>query len=474
MSDFNNRTALITGASSGLGEEFAVQLADLGLSHVVLTARRADRLEKLRLCLVAAAPRMRVETIVADLAVESEATRLLEAFGTGAMAGFSPDILINNAGLGDLGTFETSDPARIEAMMAVNMVALTRITRWALPGMIQRRCGWICNVGSTAGLIPLPSFAVYAATKAYVNSFSEALRVELRGSGVNVLALCPGPVETEFGEVASRRNSFPVRAKGGRRARNARCSCAGPGPAHPGAARPHSHAAGGKHAALAAAVRLQSHERRFSQGTRRTRMKSAPRLAVLGSGRGSNFVALQEAILAGRLLAHVGVVVSDNPDAPIVARAHAYGLATAVLPPSPFRTKLGPEAELALLEILRRHAVEWIVLAGYMRVVKEPLLAAYPHRVINIHPSLLPAFKGLRAWEQALRAGVAETGCTVHFVNREIDAGEIIAQRRVPVLPGDTPESLHARIQEAEHALYPEALQRVLTAPPIDLPSHLA
>ncbi len=207
MSDFNNRTALITGASSGLGEEFAVQLADLGLSHVVLTARRADRLEKLRLCLVAAAPRMRVETIVADLAVESEATRLLEAFGTGAMAGFSPDILINNAGLGDLGTFETSDPARIEAMMAVNMVALTRITRWALPGMIQRRCGWICNVGSTAGLIPLPSFAVYAATKAYVNSFSEALRVELRGSGVNVLALCPGPVETEFGEVASRRNS---------------------------------------------------------------------------------------------------------------------------------------------------------------------------------------------------------------------------------------------------------------------------
>jgi phosphoribosylglycinamide formyltransferase-1 len=203
-------------------------------------------------------------------------------------------------------------------------------------------------------------------------------------------------------------------------------------------------------------------------------MKSAPRLAVLGSGRGSNFVALQEAILAGRLLAHVGVVVSDNPDAPIVARAHAYGLATAVLPPSPFRTKLGPEAELALLEILRRHAVEWIVLAGYMRVVKEPLLAAYPHRVINIHPSLLPAFKGLRAWEQALRAGVAETGCTVHFVNREIDAGEIIAQRRVPVLPGDTPESLHARIQEAEHALYPEALQRVLTAPPIDLPSHLA
>jgi short-subunit dehydrogenase len=207
VSVFNNRTALITGASSGLGEEFAVQLADLGLRHVVLTARRADRLEKLRLCLVAAAPKMRVDTVVADLSVAADVTKLLDSFGAGALAGFSPDILINNAGLGDLGTFETCDPARIEAMMAVNMIALTRITRWALPGMLQRRCGWICNVGSTAGLLPLPSFAVYAATKAYVNSFSEALRVELRGTGVNVLALCPGPVETEFGGVASRANS---------------------------------------------------------------------------------------------------------------------------------------------------------------------------------------------------------------------------------------------------------------------------
>jgi phosphoribosylglycinamide formyltransferase-1 len=202
-------------------------------------------------------------------------------------------------------------------------------------------------------------------------------------------------------------------------------------------------------------------------------MKSVPRLAVLGSGKGSNFVALHEAILDGRLQAHIGVVVSDVPGAPILARAQAYGLATVVLPPSPFRTKLGPEAELALLDILRRHDAAWIVLAGYMRVVKEPLLAAYPGRVINIHPSLLPAFKGLRAWEQALAAGVAETGCTVHFVNREIDAGEIIAQRCVPVLAGDTPERLHARIQEAEHALYPEALQSVLAAPRIDLPGKL-
>jgi phosphoribosylglycinamide formyltransferase 1 len=191
-------------------------------------------------------------------------------------------------------------------------------------------------------------------------------------------------------------------------------------------------------------------------------MSSFPRLAVLGSGKGSNFVALQEAIVAGRLNAQIAVVVSDVPDALILGRAAAFGLPTATLPPSPFRTKLGPEAEAALLEILRAHEVEWVVLAGYMRVVKEPLLAAYPNRVINIHPSLLPAFKGLRAWEQALNASVAETGCTVHFVNRDIDAGEIIAQQRVEVLPGDTAESLHARIQVAEHELYPSALAKVL------------
>lgn len=190
-------------------------------------------------------------------------------------------------------------------------------------------------------------------------------------------------------------------------------------------------------------------------------MISPPRLAVLGSGKGSNFVALQEAILAGKLNAQIVLVVSDLPDAAILARAAAFGLDTAMLPPSPFRTRLGPEGEAALLELLRRHAVEWVILAGYMRVVKEPLLSAFPNRIVNIHPSLLPAFKGLRAWEQALAAGVPETGCTVHFVNRDVDAGEIIAQHRVPVLASDTPETLHARIQAAEHELYPAALAKV-------------
>ena len=190
----------------------------------------------------------------------------------------------------------------------------------------------------------------------------------------------------------------------------------------------------------------------------------APRLAVLGSGKGSNFVALQEAILAGRLHAQIVLVASDLPDAAILARAGAFGLPTATLPPSPFRTKLSPQGEIALVDLLQERAVEWVVLAGYMRVVKEPLLNAFPNRIINIHPSLLPAFRGLHAWEQALAAGVPETGCTVHFVNRDIDAGEIIAQRSVPVLSGDTSETLHARIQVAEHELYPAALAKVFAA----------
>jgi phosphoribosylglycinamide formyltransferase-1 len=186
-----------------------------------------------------------------------------------------------------------------------------------------------------------------------------------------------------------------------------------------------------------------------------------PRLAVLGSGKGSNFVALQEAILAKRLDAIIALVISDLPDALILSRAKAFGLPTAILPPSPFRTKLSPEGENTLVELLRQHRIEWVVLAGYMRVVKEPLLSAFTGRIINIHPSLLPAFKGLRAWEQALTASVKETGCTVHFVNQEIDGGAIIAQQQVPVLAGDTTETLHARIQAAEHELYPAALAKV-------------
>lgn len=194
----------MTGASAGLGEDFALQLAGLGVIHLTVTARRTDRLEALKERLIEAHPVIEVDIVSADLSDADAVSRLIAGMEE---RGFHPDIVINNAGLGDLGTFETSEPARIEAMLAVNIVALTRITRWALAGMLKAGDGWICNVGSTAGLIPLPTFAVYAATKAYVNSFSEGLRIELRGSGVYVIALCPGPVETEFGEVASRANS---------------------------------------------------------------------------------------------------------------------------------------------------------------------------------------------------------------------------------------------------------------------------
>jgi uncharacterized protein len=204
VSVFNGKTALVTGASSGLGEEFAVQLVNLGVEAIALSARRADRLEQLAGTLLAANPSLRIETIPADLADPDGVSGLMAEL---EKRGFAPEILISNAGLGDLGTFETSDPKTIEAMLAVNITALTRLTRWALPAMLAKKSGWICHVGSTAGLIPLPTFAVYAATKAYVNSFSEALRIELHGSGINVLALCPGPVETEFGQVASRPNS---------------------------------------------------------------------------------------------------------------------------------------------------------------------------------------------------------------------------------------------------------------------------
>ena len=204
VSVFTGKSALVTGASAGLGEEFALQLADLGAAHLMLTARRADRLEELKTRFLAAHPSIQVEIIPADLSDAAGVTNFIAELDK---RGFSPDILINNAGLGDIGTFETSDPAKIESMLAVNIAALTRLTRWAVPGMLAKKAGWICNVGSTAGLIPLPTFAVYAATKAYVNSFTEALRIELHGSGIKVLALCPGPVETEFGQVASRANS---------------------------------------------------------------------------------------------------------------------------------------------------------------------------------------------------------------------------------------------------------------------------
>lgn len=182
-------------------------------------------------------------------------------------------------------------------------------------------------------------------------------------------------------------------------------------------------------------------------------------LAVLGSGRGSNFQSLLEAVRAGRLTARIVCVLSDNADAYILERARAAGVPAHAVDCSPFRTKLEGAGEARMLELLRAHGADTIALAGFMRMVKSGLLRAFPGRIVNIHPSLLPAFPGLQAWKQALDYGAKITGCTVHFVDEGMDTGPIIVQRAVPVLDGDTPEMLHARIQREEHIAYPLALQ---------------
>lgn len=190
-------------------------------------------------------------------------------------------------------------------------------------------------------------------------------------------------------------------------------------------------------------------------------MSSKLRLGVLGSGKGSNFRAIADAISAGKLDAEIAVVISDVETAGILELARHRGLPAEYLNPGPFKTKLAPEAEQRLVDLLRTARVDYVVLAGYMRMIKAPLLEAFRRRIINIHPSLLPAFRGLEAWAQALAAGAPTTGCTVHYVDAGMDTGEVIAQREVPVLPGDTAATLHARIQEAEHELYPEVLARL-------------
>lgn len=185
------------------------------------------------------------------------------------------------------------------------------------------------------------------------------------------------------------------------------------------------------------------------------------RLGVLGSGKGSNCRSILEAIAAGHLDARVVLVLSDVEDAGILKLGAEYGVPARYLPPGAFRTRMEPAAEQEMVRQLQEAGAELVLGAGFMRILKAPMLEAFPGRIINIHPSLLPAFPGLRAWEQALAAGATRTGCTVHLMDAGIDTGRILAQREVPVLPGDTVESLHARIQAAEHTLYPEVLQGI-------------
>jgi len=198
-------SVLITGASVGIGREFARQLANRAGS-LVLVARRSERLADLSEELIRCNPKLNIHVRVVDLANKLQIERLIEWLSQDKI---DIDLLINNAGLGDSGPFATSDPARNQQIMLVNIIALTSLTRRLLPQMIARKRGAILNVSSSAGFLPIPGFAVYAATKAYVTSLSEALRAELRGTGVSVSTLCPGPVHTEFGEVAKRPGGQP-------------------------------------------------------------------------------------------------------------------------------------------------------------------------------------------------------------------------------------------------------------------------
>ena len=202
--------ALITGASAGIGREFARQLAQRA-RLLVLVARRRERLNELRDELLNRSPNLDVHIHVADLADHSQLDQLVNWLREERI---DIDLLINNAGLGDYGSVATSELERDDRMIQVNIRAVTLLARHLLPQMIAHRKGAILNVSSSAGFLPIPGMAVYAATKAYVNSFSEALRAELRDIGVAVTALCPGPVHTEFGDAAKRPGHEPETGPG--------------------------------------------------------------------------------------------------------------------------------------------------------------------------------------------------------------------------------------------------------------------
>jgi phosphoribosylglycinamide formyltransferase-1 len=182
-------------------------------------------------------------------------------------------------------------------------------------------------------------------------------------------------------------------------------------------------------------------------------------LGVLGSGAGSNMQSIVDAIEAGELDAEIKLTLADFPDAKILERARNHGIRAEYLDCAPFKTKLEGVAEDRCIDMLKAAGVDTVVLAGFMRIVKPKLLAAFPNRVVNIHPALLPAFPGVHGWTQALDYGCKVAGVTVHFVDAGTDTGPIIVQKSVPVLEDDTPESLHARIQEQEHIAFPEALR---------------
>ena len=190
----------------------------------------------------------------------------------------------------------------------------------------------------------------------------------------------------------------------------------------------------------------------------------AMRVVILGSGRGSNAEAILLAQQGGRLgAARVVQILSDKPDAGILALGPRFGVPAKFVDPAPFKTKLEGEGEARFIEAIRECGADLVVLAGFMRVLKPGLLNAFAGKIINLHPSLLPAFPGLDGIGQAFRAGVKETGCTVHYVTLEVDAGRIIEQARVPVETTDTLETLAAKVHAAEHRLLPVVIARLST-----------
>ncbi|WP_017314393.1 phosphoribosylglycinamide formyltransferase [Mastigocladopsis repens] len=185
-------------------------------------------------------------------------------------------------------------------------------------------------------------------------------------------------------------------------------------------------------------------------------IQSPLKLGILASGNGSNFEAVAQAIQDGQLSAQIQVLIYNNPDAYAAVRAQKWGVPTVLLNHRDYKSR--EELDGQIVQTLRQYDVEWVVMAGWMRLVTSVFIDAFPDKIINIHPSLLPSFKGSNAVEQALAAGVKITGCTVHLVCLEIDSGPILMQAAVPILPDDTSETLHARIQVQEHRILPQAI----------------
>jgi phosphoribosylglycinamide formyltransferase 1 len=186
------------------------------------------------------------------------------------------------------------------------------------------------------------------------------------------------------------------------------------------------------------------------------KFKQPLKLGVMASGSGSNFEAIAQAIAAHQLNAQIQVLIYNNPDAKAVDRAASHQIPTVLLNHREFSSREALDSEI--VKTFKAYDVDWIIMAGWMRRVTEVLINAFPNRILNIHPSLLPSFPGIRAIEQALAAGVKVAGCTVHYVELEVDSGPILIQAAVPVLPHDTPETLHQRVQVQEHRIYPLAI----------------